>query len=65
MTSFRIRQAEPNDAAALVALAREVGGEPEGWLLASDEWRSAAAEGRYLRGVCRSPHTHVFLGKVA
>lgn len=64
MTSFRIRQAEPNDAAALVALAREVGGEPEGWLLASDEWRSAAAERRYLRAVRRSPHAAVFVAEV-
>ena len=64
MTSFRIREAEPSDAAALVALAREVGGEPEGWLLSSDEWRSPIAERRYLRAVRRSPHAAVFVAEV-
>jgi RimJ/RimL family protein N-acetyltransferase len=52
--SFRIRDAEPGDAAALVALASAVGGEPEGWLLSDDRWRSVGDERRYLRLVRRS-----------
>jgi len=64
VTSLRIRDAEPNDAAALVALARDVAAEPEGWLLSSDEWRSATAERRYLRAVRRSPHAAVFVAEV-
>jgi L-phenylalanine/L-methionine N-acetyltransferase len=64
MSSVRIREAEPTDAAALVALAREVSREPEGWLLSSEEWRSAAAERRYLRAVRRSPHAAVFVAEV-
>jgi RimJ/RimL family protein N-acetyltransferase len=53
--SFRVRAAEPADAAQLVDLARAVGTEPEGWLL-SDGWpRSVADERRYLRRVRRSP----------
>jgi RimJ/RimL family protein N-acetyltransferase len=63
VTSFRIRDAEPSDSAALVKLAREVGGEPEGWLLSSDEWRSPVAERRYLRAVRRSPHAAVFVAE--
>jgi len=52
--SFRVRAAEPADAAQLVELARAVGIEPEGWLL-SDVWpRSVADERRYLRAVRRS-----------
>ena len=52
--SFRIRPAEPSDAAQLVELARAVGAEPKGWLL-SDAWpRSVADERRYLRAVRRS-----------
>ena len=64
MSSVRIREAEPTDAAGLVALAREVSREPEGWLLSSEEWRSAAAERRYLRTVRRSPHAAVFVAEV-
>jgi L-phenylalanine/L-methionine N-acetyltransferase len=64
MSSVRIREAEPTDAAGLVALAREVSREPEGWLLSSEEWRSAAAERRYLRAVRRSPHAAVFVAEV-
>jgi putative acetyltransferase len=62
--SFRIREAEPTDAAGLVALARAVSREPEGWLLSSEEWRSPAAERRYLRAVRRSPHAAVFVAEV-
>lgn len=46
---MRIRRAEPGDAAGLVALARAIAAEPEGWLLADDAWRSVADERRYLR----------------
>jgi hypothetical protein len=35
-----IRPAEAHDAAELVALARAVSAEPEGWLLADSDWRS-------------------------
>ena len=35
MSDFTIRQATPADAAALVRLAREVGAEPEGWLIST------------------------------
>jgi RimJ/RimL family protein N-acetyltransferase len=61
VTRFEIREAEPGDATGLVALAREVGSEPEGWLLGSEEWRSVAAERRYLRAVRRSRHAAVFV----
>jgi putative acetyltransferase len=64
MSSVRIREAEPTDAAGLVALAREVSREPEGWLLSSEQWRSPAAERRYLRAVRRSPHAAVFVAEV-
>jgi RimJ/RimL family protein N-acetyltransferase len=63
VTRFEIREAEPGDAAALVELARAVGAEPEGWLLATEEWRSPAAERRYLRAVRRSPHAAVFVAE--
>ncbi len=53
-TSFRVRAAEPADAAELVALARAVGREPEGWLLSDDRWRSVADERRYVRAARRS-----------
>ena len=61
--SFQIRQAEPGDAAELVALARAVSSEPEDWLLASAEWRSVSAERRYLRAARRSPHAAVFVAE--
>jgi RimJ/RimL family protein N-acetyltransferase len=63
VTWFEIRAAEPGDAAALVALARAVGTEQEGWLLGSEEWRSASAERRYLRTVRRSRHAAVFVAE--
>jgi RimJ/RimL family protein N-acetyltransferase len=61
VSSFEIRRAVPADAAGLVELAREVGSEPEGWLISSDEWRSAADERRYLRATRRTPHAGVFV----
>jgi RimJ/RimL family protein N-acetyltransferase len=63
VTDFQIREAAPADAPALVALARSVASEPEGWLLSSDEWRGAAAERRYLRSVRRSRHAAVFVAE--
>ena len=63
MREFQIREAAPADAPALVALARAVASEPEGWLLSSDEWRGAAAERRYLRSVRRSRHAAVFVAE--
>ena len=51
--TVRIRPAEPRDTAEIVALARAVAAEPEGWLLADSRWRSAAAERRYIRAVRR------------
>ena len=49
MPGFRIRQATPGDAAALVELARAVGSEPEGWLLTVGGWRTVADERRAIR----------------
>jgi RimJ/RimL family protein N-acetyltransferase len=64
VSRFEIREAVPGDAPALVALARAVASEPEGWLLSSDEWRGVAAERRYLRSVRRSRHAAVFVAEV-
>ena len=64
MTGFEIREARPGDASALVELARAVSGEAGDWLLATDGWRSASAERRYLRAVRRSAHAAVFVAEV-
>jgi RimJ/RimL family protein N-acetyltransferase len=56
-----IRRAEPGDAAALVALARDVASEEEGWLITAGDWRSASEERRYLRAVRRYPHAAVLV----
>jgi putative acetyltransferase len=48
-----LRKAEPGDAAALVELARDIGAEPEGWLITDGRWRSASDERRYLRAIRR------------
>jgi RimJ/RimL family protein N-acetyltransferase len=64
VTGFEIREAKPADAAALVELARAVAAEPGEWLLATDGWRAAAAERRYLRAVRRSAHAAVFVAEV-
>jgi RimJ/RimL family protein N-acetyltransferase len=60
-----VRRAVPADAPALVALGRAVGAEPEGWLLTTSSWRSAADERRYLRAVRRSPNAAVFIAEAA
>jgi len=60
---FRIREAEPRDAQALVELATAVGSEPEGWLITTSNWRSAADERRYLRSIRRYEHAAVFVAE--
>jgi RimJ/RimL family protein N-acetyltransferase len=63
--AFWVREARPADAAALVALARAIGTEPEGWLITTNDWRSAVDERRYLRSVRRYPHAAVFVAETA
>jgi RimJ/RimL family protein N-acetyltransferase len=60
---FSIRPAEPADAAALVDLATAVGSESGGWLITTDNWRSAGDERRYLRSIRRYPHAAVFVAE--
>jgi RimJ/RimL family protein N-acetyltransferase len=62
---FRVRPAQPGDASALVALAEEVGSEPEGWLISERRWRSVGEERRYLRAVRRHPDAAVFVAESA
>ena len=62
MSDFVIRPARPSDAAALVALGREVSAEPEGWLTAR-AWRGIGDERRYLRAIRRSPDAAVFVAE--
>jgi RimJ/RimL family protein N-acetyltransferase len=59
----RVRAAEPGDAARLVELARDVGGEEEGWLITGGEWRTPGEERRYLRSIRRHPHAAVFVAE--
>jgi len=63
MTALVVRDATPGDASALVALAQQVGAEPEGWLIADDSWRGIADERRYLRAIRRHPHAAVFVAE--
>jgi len=63
MSDFVIREAAPGDAPALVALAQEIGAEPEGWLIADDGWRGVAEERRYLKAIRRHPHAAVFVAE--
>ena len=63
MTTLLVRDAEPGDASALVALAQQVGAEPEGWLIADDSWRGVADERRYLKAIRRHPHAAVFVAE--
>jgi RimJ/RimL family protein N-acetyltransferase len=60
---YRIRRAEPGDAAQLVELGRAVGSEPGGWLITTDDWRSASDERRYLRALRRYEHAAVFVAE--
>ena len=61
--SWEVRRARPGDAAALVALADEIGAEPEGWLVAENSWRSVGEERRYLRTITRYAHAAVFVAE--
>ena len=58
-----IRRAAGSDAGALVELARAVGHEAEGWLIATSEWRSTGDERRYLRAVRTHPDAAVFVAE--
>ncbi len=60
---FTIRHAEPADAEALVRLGREIGSEPEGWLISVDNWRSAGDERRYLRALRKFEHAAVLVAE--
>ena len=60
---IRVRRAVPGDAAALVALAEEVGSEEGRWILAAETWRSVGDERRYLRTVQRHPNAAVFVAE--
>ena len=60
---IRVRRAGPGDAAGLVALAEEVGGEEGRWILATETWRSVSDERRYLRMVQRHPDAAVFVAE--
>jgi RimJ/RimL family protein N-acetyltransferase len=64
-SEYWIRPADPRDAPALVELANAVGSEPEGWLISTNNWRSAAEERRYLRSIRRYPHAAVFVAEGA
>jgi putative acetyltransferase len=64
VNGWRIRRAEPRDADALTALANEVSGEPEAWLITTPgEWRSAGEERRYLKVLRRYPDAAVFVAE--
>ena len=63
MTDVHVRRAEPGDAQALVSLARDVGGEPEGWLITRSSLRSVADERRYLKALRRHVGAAVYLAE--
>jgi len=65
VTHVSIRRAVPADAGALVRLAREVGAEPEGWLISSGKERSPGDERRFLRAVRHSRDAAVFVAETA
>jgi RimJ/RimL family protein N-acetyltransferase len=60
---FAIREAQPRDAPALVALAEEIAAEPEGWLISDGGWRTAGDERRYLRALRRYRDAAVFVAE--
>jgi RimJ/RimL family protein N-acetyltransferase len=64
VSEFTIRQARSGDASELVRLAREVGAEPEGWLISTRDWRGAGDERRYLRSLRRSRDAAVFVAEL-
>ena len=61
MSSVVVRRAEPGDAAQLVALGEAVALEAGGWMLATETWRSASDERRYLRAVRSHADAAVFV----
>jgi putative acetyltransferase len=63
-TEVVVRRAEPRDADALVALGREVGAEPEGWLITTGSWRTVGEERRYLKAIRRWEHAAVLVAEV-
>jgi RimJ/RimL family protein N-acetyltransferase len=63
VSGFAIRRAEPGDAQALVALARSVGSEREGWLITRNSWRSVADERRYLKALRRHAGAAVYVAE--
>ena len=60
---MKVRRAAPADAAALVALAEEVGHEEGRWILGTGPWRSVGDERKYLRSVDRHPDAVVFVAE--
>src|SRR4029078_8638102 len=58
-----IRQARPEDAAALVELGAAIGREPEAWLLQTDGWAPVGEERRYLRALRRHPDAAVYVAE--
>lgn len=58
-----VRRAEPDDAQPLVALARAVGAEPEGWLITRNSWRSVGDERRYLKALRRHAGAAVYVAE--
>lgn len=58
-----VRRADPADAQGLTELGNAVGSEPEGWLVTTNGWRSAADERRYLRAIRRYPNAAVFVAE--
>jgi RimJ/RimL family protein N-acetyltransferase len=61
--SWTIREARPEDAQSLVALAKAVSSEEEGWLISSNGWRSVGDERRFLKAIRRYPHAAVFVAE--
>jgi len=59
-----VRPAVPADAGRLVALARAVASEPEGWLLADARWRSESDERRYIRALQRHPDAALLVAEL-
>jgi len=58
-----VRRAESDDAQPLVALARAVGAEPEGWLITRNSWRSVGDERRYLKALRRHAGAAVYVAE--
>jgi len=61
VSSVVVRRAESGDAAQLVALGEAVALEAGGWMLATETWRSASDERRYLRAVRSHADAAVFV----